>query len=87
VSINYVSAPFVPWWDESKTGPAPDCEICGAMMVYLPHPRPESIDGELLILHEYSPAGWTCMSCRNHVSDAAAQAIALAEQKEKEHAE
>ena len=38
MSACYIAAPFVPWWDEAETGPAPFCEICGVKMVRFPTP-------------------------------------------------
>ena len=70
----YVAAPFIPWWDVASLGEGPLCERCGAQMVRLPHPNPDSISGDLLILHEYRPAGWGCISCKNYHADGATAA-------------
>ena len=62
MSTNYVSRPFIPWWDESKTGAAPTCEICGAVMVRFPTPTD--------MLPENLPTlGWKCLACSNFHAD------------------
>jgi hypothetical protein len=65
VSIGYVPAPFVPWWDEAKTGPAPDCEVCGAMMVRTRHPGLTAFELRYVVA-----PGWICLSCGEQVKDA-----------------
>jgi hypothetical protein len=63
MTVSYIAAPFHPWWDESKTGPAPNCERCGAVMVRVGEPGCEAAQrryglGGLI-------PGWRCMSCKN----------------------
>ena len=68
MSTNYIAAPFMPWWDESKTGPAPSCAICGALMVRgreaLVFSRKDCVIG-----HRDADKGWECMSCANYLAD------------------
>ena len=73
MTMNYVSNPMPIWWNAAETGPAPDCAVCGAMMVRIPHPRPDEISGELFVLHFYRPAGWGCISCKNYIADTEAR--------------
>lgn len=61
MSTNYVGVPFTPWWDESKTGPAPDCEVCGCSMVRT---------GENITLNgTQRDPGWECLSCCSYKPD------------------
>jgi len=66
VNANYIAAPFIPWWDEGETGPAPSCGVCGAMMVH----RWTSREGRYWT-HHRSNIGqrpeWACMSCGNRI--------------------
>ena len=55
-----ISKTFVPWWDESKTGPSPTCKICGCIMVRTTHDNPQS-----------RAPGWVCLSCDNYNPDPA----------------
>lgn len=67
----YIAAPFAPWWDESKTGPAPSCERCGALMVRGREALITSPHGSV-IGHREADKGWECMSCGNYKADAEA---------------
>jgi hypothetical protein len=67
-SSPYAAEPFHPWWDESKTGPAPNCEICGAMMVRGREALVFSTK-DCVIGHRDADKGWECMSCNNYRSD------------------
>ena len=49
----YISTPFIPWWDETITGPQPTCELCGALMV-------RNAEGK---------TRWECQSCGNQRPD------------------
>ena len=55
MSSNYVGVPFHPWWDEAVAGPAPNCGICGALMV--------------LTCGVPVFFGWICLSCGNRYED------------------
>ena len=55
LSSNYIGVPFVPWWDERVTGSAPNCGICGALMV-----RAYGVP---------MFPGWLCLSCGNRYED------------------
>ena len=69
MTSNYIGTPFVPWWDEAATGPAPYCGRCGAMMV-------RNIEAMLLIWgpgpiigKREENTGWECLSCGKFTAD------------------
>lgn len=54
-----ISEPFVPWWNEEMTGPAPECKVCGCLMVRTCRDNDEQRE-----------PGWVCLSCDSYVPDA-----------------
>lgn len=68
MSTNYIAAPFHPWWDEAKTGPSPECGICGCLMV---RGREALVVGphDSVIGHRDADKGWECMGCNNYKPD------------------
>jgi hypothetical protein len=65
-ATHYVAQPLHPWWDESLTGPAPQCQRCGCWMV---RPPPPDV-ARILSLHSAPAApGWLCLSCEFFIPD------------------